>query len=262
MTGRGGQRPGRQPPASRRAGRALPGIALLVLLLAGGTAQARLALSATRVVIDGSGREGGISVRNAGASPTLVQAWVDDGHAERSPEQLATPFQLVPPLLRIDAGGSRRLRVMVIQPDALPADRESLYWLNVVEVPRTAAVEGDATADGGAGELRVVVRTRLKLIHRPATVTGEAADAIRQLDWRLSPDGRLLSVHNPSPRVTSLSQVRAEGAGTVDIGDGVVLPGATRQFVLPAGGSELGALALEWIDDHGTPAWASAALSR
>lgn len=240
---------------------ALLKLMMAVLMAAAIPAIASTSLSRSRVVVREAEREGSIVVRNVDAAPALVQAWIDDGRSDLPPEQLATPFQLVPPLVRIEAESSQRLRVMVAQPQALRDDRESLYWLNLVEVPRRQAGTDADPADSGRAELQVVVRSRLKLIYRPAAIS-EPKNMAAGLTWSLSPDGRSLTVRNDSPWVISLARLSPEGAGDVDIGDGVVLPMTSRSFDLqPVRGMPL-RLVYEWMDDYGAPRRETARITR
>ena len=51
-----------------------------------------------------------------------------------TPESVDAPFLITPPLFRMDAQKEQSLRIVYTH-DQLPADRESLFWLNVLEVP-------------------------------------------------------------------------------------------------------------------------------
>ncbi len=219
-------------------------------------AAATISLSATRVIVQAEDHEGGLIVSNRDPLPTLVQAWVDDGRPDESPERIATPFQLLPPLVRIEAQGNQRIRVLVVRPEQLPIDKESLYWLNVVEVPRREAEAKGTTqsvdASAFGAQLKVVVRTRLKLIHRPAGLKGGPGDGVAELDWRSSADGRQLSISNPSPWVINLASIAtATLMDNAALGDGSIEPHATRTFELsrplPAGQD----IDFEWVDDGG-----------
>ncbi len=249
--------PGSREKAMRRtnAVRGALGVLVLAIGLLPEMAAATISLSATRVIVHGEEREGGLIVSNQDPLPALVQAWVDDGRPEQAPETIATPFQLLPPLVRIEPKGNQRIRVLVVRPELLPADKESLYWLNVVEVPRKEAGAEDASATGApdfGAQLKVVVRTRLKLIHRPAGLKGEPADGVARLEWRSSADGRRLSISNPSLWVINLASIAPTGLiENAVLGDGSIAPQATRTFELARPVQAGQAIEFEWVDDHG-----------
>jgi P pilus assembly chaperone PapD len=156
---------------------------LVCSALAATDVMAATALSATRMVLREAEGSSSINVRNDDDAPTLIQAWIDDGRTQVSPELIDTPFQVVPPLLRVEAGASRLLRVQRVRPDALPGDRESLFWLNLMEIPRNLA------------------------------------------------DGRI-------------------GESSLQLGNGVVLPMSSREFLLSAPPTQA-RVDFQWVDDHG-----------
>ncbi|ECD2798445.1 hypothetical protein EXB32_13050 [Salmonella enterica subsp. enterica serovar Stanley] len=45
------------------------------------------------------------------------------------------PFMITPPLAKISAKGEQLLRVILMDAKHLPLDRESVFWLNVQEIP-------------------------------------------------------------------------------------------------------------------------------
>lgn len=75
--------------------------------------------------------------------------------------ELKAPFIITPPLYRLDKDQQNVERIVLA--GALPQDKESLYWLNIKAIP--AASRKDNT-------LQIAVKTRIKLIYRPAALKG------------------------------------------------------------------------------------------
>src|SRR5580698_3626086 len=96
----------------------------------------------TRVVYPAAKREVTINIRNPGDTPSLVQAWLDAGDPHAKPGESRVPFVMTPPLFRLDPTKGQSLR-LVYTHDALPEDRESLFWLNVLDIPPRAPVNQD-----------------------------------------------------------------------------------------------------------------------
>ncbi len=46
------------------------------------------------------------------------------------------PFTATPPVSRIDAKRGQTIKLMYTASSALPKDRESVFWFNVLEVPQ------------------------------------------------------------------------------------------------------------------------------
>lgn len=207
---------------------------LAAALLAGGaaTAHAALVLTGTRLIYHAGAHEARIGVLNAGTEPELMQAWIDAGDAEARPQDIRVPFVLTPPMARIDPGQRQTLGVMFTGP-ALPADRESLFWLNVLDIPPKQA------SAAGHNYIQFAVRTRIKLIYRPASLQGDPAQAMRSLRWseHCGQGGCVLRARNPTPYCMPIVALRGLDGTQAVVGpwQGTVLPFETRDWKLGEG---------------------------
>lgn len=161
--------------------------AFLLMLGLHWPAGAGVMLGGTRVVLGEKDREASIPVKNTGTSPYVVQAWIDAGEGKNK-----TPLLVTPPLSRLDPGAENILRILRVAGE-LPADRESVFWLNVKEIPEKSAEEN---------VLQIAVRSRIKLFYRPAKLVGKPEESRPQLTWAVSPgaqgEGAVLKVGNPT----------------------------------------------------------------
>ena len=174
------------------------GIALM-LSLHWTAATAGVLVGGTRVILNEKSREASISVRNTGSTPYVVQAWMDAGEGKNK-----TPFLVNPPLSRLEPGMENILRIPRVSA-ALPKDRESVFWLNVKEIPERSSEEN---------VLQVAVRTRIKLFYRPSGLPGKAAEAREQLRWAVSAGGKgdaVLRIRNPTPYHVTLTTLNVNG---------------------------------------------------
>ncbi|CAI0914570.1 fimbrial biogenesis chaperone [Serratia liquefaciens] len=186
------------------------------VMMVSSLAQAGVVVGATRLVYDGDKKESSLNVNNPDALPYLIQSWVEpqEGSSEKA------PFILTPPLFRLDAGRQNVLRVVRVG-GALPEDRESLYWLNVKTIPSTERRDNT---------LQIAVKTRIKLIYRPAGLKGLPDDEAGQLTWRRQ--GARLAVSNPTPFYMNFQSVKVNGQEVKDAT--YVAPHASATFTLPA----------------------------
>lgn len=161
--------------------------AILLMLGLQGLAGAGVMLGGTRVILGEKDREASIPVKNTGTSPYVVQAWIDAGEGKNK-----TPLLVTPPLSRLDPGMENILRIMRLAGE-LPADRESVFWLNVKEIPERSKEEN---------VLQIAVRSRIKLFYRPAKLPGKSEETRAQLKWVVSAgadgQGVVLKVGNPT----------------------------------------------------------------
>ncbi|WP_394521340.1 fimbrial biogenesis chaperone [Pantoea sp. SGAir0184] len=151
----------------------------------------------TRLIYDAAKKESSIQVQNNETSPYLIQSWV-----ETTTEQKDKTFVVTPPLFRLDGKQSNTLRV-IHNGQALPQDRESLYWLNIKAIP-------SGTPDKGKNTLQLAVKTRLKLIYRPAPLKeSSATQQAGKLTWQRN--GNQVRVSNPTPYYMNFYSVSVDG---------------------------------------------------
>ncbi|KGV35371.1 hypothetical protein X985_3728 [Burkholderia pseudomallei MSHR4012] len=227
--------------------------------LASTLSQAAVVITGTRVVYPESSREVNVRLNNVEQSPVLVQAWIDDGNAGASPDEIKVPFVLMPPVFRVEPKKGQTLRVMYTGDD-LPKDRESVYWLNVLEIPPKPTVEAEQNL------LQLAFRTRIKLFFRPSALEdGNAAQARDQLKWKIVRNEKGVSVlraENRSPYYISISQATAKsGDKSVQFDPGMVPPFGSKEFVSKHDISTLSThaeIAYKLLNDYGAEVAGSA----
>ncbi|MXN73557.1 fimbria/pilus periplasmic chaperone [Burkholderia sp. 4701] len=212
-------------------------------------------MNGTRVVFPERERDVTMRVENTSDQPVLSQSWIDDGRVDVPPEQLQVPFVVAPSLKRVEPGRSTVLRIThTPMPTPLPGDRESIYWLNVLEVP--------ASQKDLDNQLRFGFRTRIKLFFRPTALADGVDAAPDQLVWKAvahaSDTGTrevVLEVANPTPYYVSFGRVEGDPGGTfVSAGGGMVAPFGSARFVLPgnaASARKPATVRYMVIDDYG-----------
>ncbi|WZB73108.1 fimbria/pilus periplasmic chaperone [Achromobacter xylosoxidans] len=143
---------------------------------------------------------------------------------------MVVPFIVSPALTRVEPDGSALLRVFHAK-RPLPTDRESLFYLNVMETPPRSSEENALTLQ---------FRTRVKLFFRPTGLSGDAGDAPDSLKWTLVPGAGAVEVHNPTPYHVSFLSVELETAGRREIldragQDAMVAPFSKLRFPVSLG---------------------------
>ncbi|MGO4550355.1 molecular chaperone [Lysobacter sp. 2RAF19] len=210
------------------------GIALLAFAFAP-CAHAGVVLDNTRVVFPGDARDVTVRLSNRHAHPVLVEAWVE------SPISAAQiPFAPDPPLFRIDPGKGQTLRLHRL-PGALAPDRETLFWLNVLDVPPDPPAEADAST------MKIALRTRVKLLHRPSDLPGSPGRAPAALQWRVLDDARL-EIDNPTPYHVTIARI-ADGESWDVLGE--MVPPFASTIVRPKTARRSGRIIFEAINDLG-----------
>src|SRR5579884_3960534 len=138
---------------------AMAGLFLYAGIFAGRAEASSVAITGTRVVYPAKQNDVTVKLTNRGAIPALVQVWLDDGNPAAPIDSIKVPFTLTPPVFRLDAGKTQAVRLMYTK-EPLPTDKETLFWVNVVDVP-------PRTENSDTNALEFAVRTRIKLFFRP-----------------------------------------------------------------------------------------------
>ncbi|HAM65610.1 MAG TPA: pilus assembly protein, partial [Acinetobacter nosocomialis] len=111
------------------------GMACLQAVLAS-IGHAEIILHGTRVIYPSDAREVSLQLSNNGTTPSLVQAWIDDGNSKSTPDESNVPFIITPPISRVEPTKGQTLRITAL-PSAsqLNQNKESIFWLNVLDIP-------------------------------------------------------------------------------------------------------------------------------
>ncbi|POQ06385.1 pilus assembly protein [Pseudomonas syringae pv. syringae] len=170
---------------------------LVALLFCASTAQAGIVLNTTRVIYQGTDKEVSLGVHNSGGGEILLQSWLESPvSAASTHESLPNlPFIVTPALTRMAGGGRQLLRIIHSGTD-MPTDRESVLWLNVQEIPQTAA----------ENTLQIAVRQRIKVFFRPDGLQGDPQQAPERLNWQWIDDTGV-QVENPGPYHVSMLRI-------------------------------------------------------
>lgn len=160
-------------------------------------AHADITIGGTRVVYPENKKESSIGIENPDNLDYLVQSWVETEDKARE----KAPFLITPPLFRLDAKQDNVLRIIRTRGN-LPADRESLFWLNIKSIPSSTRNENTNT-------LQIAIKTRIKLLYRPASITGKPEDVTTQLSWHAQ--GNQLIAENPTPFYMNFQVIKLDG---------------------------------------------------
>lgn len=207
------------------------------------SAHAGVIISGTRLIYHGENKEASVQVKSGADDkfPYLIQSFVDDkGPKGDKPETTnKLPFTVTPPLFRLEAGTENTVRVIKTT-DNFPADRESVYWLDVKAIPASNP------ADKGKNVLRFSLKNRIKLFYRPAGLGDPKADSYKGVTFQQN--GDTLTVTNPTPWYLTFYRLSV-GGHLVDTKFTMVDPHGTYKYPLAKGSA--GKIVWQYINDYG-----------
>lgn len=217
----------------------IPALFLSLLSAYSTVSSASVVIGGTRVIYPQAEKNISVQLTNEGDSPVLAQSWIDEGNSNASPETLQVPFLLSPPINRIEPKKGQTLRISYTG-KTLPAGRESVFWLNVLEIP--------AKAKSADNMLQMAFRTRIKVFFRPAGLRGTATEAAEQLNWSMS--GDQVKASNTSQYHVSLVRVGVKGDNRKPAEGKMISPAGSELFSIP-GASRGKTLSVQWVNDYG-----------
>jgi chaperone protein EcpD len=216
------------------------GVALFSFFSA--SSHAGVVINGTRAVYDQKEKSITVQLTNKGADPVLVQSWIDNGNADATPQNVQVPFVLTPPINRVEPNKGQALRISYTG-KPLPQDRESVFWLNVLEIPPTPEANGN-----NSNLLQMAFRSRIKLFFRPENLKGSPEDAAKNLVWTL--DRGKVSARNSSGFNVSLVTVGIKDDSRKPAEGKMIAPDNSQSF--PIEGVVSGkTIIYKWINDYG-----------
>ncbi|MFG1173170.1 molecular chaperone [Erwiniaceae bacterium CAU 1747] len=165
----------------------------------------------SRIVFDGDNKLQSSVLVNTNKYPVVVQLWVDNGDFTKTPEKASAPFFVTPVTSKMDPLKLNEIKIIFSgELKDIPQDRESLYWLNIFEIP---PVNNNKKEDN---EVTLSMLTQIKLIYRPARLRVNA-DELRQelqlVTYKLEKgdSGLNITLDNPTPYVANLASLAIFG---------------------------------------------------
>ena len=191
----------------------------------------------TRVIYPAAQKEVTVQLMNKGDRSALVQAWIDDGNTQTPPEKLNVPFLLTPPVVKVNGNSGQQLKIKLLNAN-LPQNQESLYYLNVLDIPP------NADNDAGKNKLKFALQNRIKLIYRPASVARVNKETFSKIDIMRTNNG--ITVKNNSANWLTITEIKS----TVKANKATLLLAPHANVNLP-GAPAANQYAVTLIDDYG-----------
>lgn len=234
--------------------RILPLCVLSIALFgAANIAQASVVVSGTRIIYPANQHDVSVQLNNTDPKPALVQSWIDSGDIHQDPSLSTAPFVVTPPITRVEAGKKQLLRLTMLSSSAIPTDRESVYWYNMLDIPAQSKEKADKNT------VQVALRTRIKVFYRPEGLKGSPAEAATGLTWQgvKTEEGYALRAINPAVYNVSITNVKlsSDGKAYTDDVSGMVPPKGSKDFPLRGLGNlpaAKSAVSYAWVNDYGS----------
>lgn len=174
---------------------------ILLFILITPTTNASVVLERTRLIFPMDKLTLSLQIFNHSEQPTLVQSWIDDGDIASTPETTTAPFIVIPPIMKVSSNGGAQLKIQQLD-NKLPQDRESIFYLNVLDIPPKPN-SGENT-----NTLQLALQTRIKLFYRPKQLELTSSAIFKQIE--IIKEQQNLEISNPSAYFFTISKIYTE----------------------------------------------------
>ncbi len=171
----------------------------LLLLIA--QAEAGVTIQGTRIIFPANAQSVSVQLDNSFDTPALLQTWIDTGDINTIPDATKIPFVLTPELTRIEPHSGQVIRIIPTHEPALPQDRESIFWFNLLDIPP------QSKGNEGKNSLSFNVRTRIKLFYRPSSLKMSQEAAFKSVKFNYNNTSGMLVVTNNTPYYMNFEKI-------------------------------------------------------
>lgn len=200
----------------------------------------------TRVVFNSGSIAESLSLVNSEKEPVVVQVWTDNGDPTVSPDQVHTPVVINPPVFKMKPGEIRNIRLLLVSAGSLPQDRESVYWLNIYQIPPNTETQH-------TGEKKIVLplKIRMKVFVRPEKIGELQENDAQKLQFSIDRESgnKTLLIQNPTPWHLTLSSLRS---GKTALPGVMVAPFTSARVEITADKTLADKVEYDVINDNGT----------
>lgn len=202
-------------------------------------AHAGIVIYGTRIIYPAENKEVMVQLMNQGNRSSLVQAWIDDDDTSLPPEKIQVPFMLTPPVAKVEANSGQQIKIRIM-PNRLPTNKESIFYLNILDIPP------NSPEDEGKNALKFAMQNRIKLFYRPVGVASVNKETFKKLRVNNSSNG--LVIKNDSANWVTISDVKAN---SVKVNYETIMIAPQESQRVDVKNHNANSWQLTIIDDHG-----------
>ncbi|MET6678435.1 fimbria/pilus periplasmic chaperone [Citrobacter amalonaticus] len=217
----------------------MKGLVVVILFSMIFPVNAGVVIYGTRVVYPAEKKEVIVQLMNQGTHPSLVQTWIDDGDTTVPPEKLQLPFMITPPVSRIAGESGQQLKIKKM-PGLLPENKESLFFLNVLDIPP------NNPENNGKNILKFAMQNRIKLFWRPKGIAAVNKMSFQKL--ALLRRGSSILIKNDTANWITVTDIKTRNS---KLNDQTIMLAPLSEKTISLKKSDANQYVLTIIDDHG-----------
>nr|HAT2257400.1 fimbria/pilus periplasmic chaperone [Citrobacter freundii] len=202
-------------------------------------AHAGIVIYGTRIIYPAEKNEVLVQLMNQGERSSLVQSWIDDGDTSLPPEKIKVPFLLTPPVVKVAGDSGQQIKIKKMA-NMLPNNKESLFFLNVLDIPP------NNPDSAGKNVLKFAMQNRIKLFYRPKGISPVNKHTFQKLSMKRS--GSIYSIKNDAANWITVTEVKANNV-KINNESIMLAPLSSADVTLKSANTNQYKMTI--IDDHG-----------
>ncbi|EAA2615841.1 molecular chaperone [Salmonella enterica] len=202
-------------------------------------AHAGIVIYGTRVIYPADKKEVLVQLMNQGNRSSLVQSWIDDGDSSLPPEKIHVPFMITPPVAKVAGNSGQQLKIKKMA-HMLPNNKESLFFLNVLDIPP------NNPDNVGKNVLKFAMQNRIKLFYRPKGISSVNMHTFQKLSMKRN--GSIYSIKNDAANWITVTEVKANNV-KINNESIMLAPLSSADVALKSANANQYKMTI--IDDHG-----------
>ena len=205
----------------------------------------------TRVILSEGASEKTLVFKNSKGNPSIVQVWADDGDEKSTINSENTSFIINPQIFKMQEDTVQSVRLIFLDKHKVPLDKESLYFLNFMEIPMVK--QGTLNQN----QLSFLFKNRIKIFYRPKGIVGNPIESIKNLLFKLEKEnGNYLVVTNPSNFYINFNEIKVgsdQQYFPLDSGNDMVPPQSSVRWKVAPGidSSKIAEVKYSIVNDYG-----------
>ncbi len=217
-------------------------LVLLLTILFSSATLSNVIITGTRIIYPADADSIAVQLTNNSKTSSLVQSWIDNGDENSTPENSEAPFYLSPPIVKIEGLQGQQLKIKKI-PRKLPENVESVFFLNVLDIPKTPE------SAKGKNAIQLATRSRIKIFYRPIGLTESPDEVINNASYQIK-NNKILVKNNSQYHLTIAAIAPSNDKNNSLTDSAMIAPMSEKELPIK-GIMKNHDLILMYVDDYG-----------
>ncbi|MBI6189518.1 molecular chaperone [Providencia rettgeri] len=217
-------------------------LVLLLTILFSSSTLSNVIITGTRIIYPADADSITVQLTNNSKTSSLVQSWIDNGDENSTPENSEAPFYLSPPIVKIEGLQGQQLKIKKI-PGKLPNNVESVFFLNVLDIPKTPE------SAKGKNAIQLATRSRIKIFYRPIELNESPDEVINHASYQIK-NNNILVKNNSQYHLTIAAITSSDDKNNSLIDSAMIAPMSEKELPIK-GTMKSHDLILMYVDDYG-----------